>query len=70
MRINQNPAQKLFRFLLGSAKHEDVENIKNYTKQNPSDILSKGGAMSEVVNRCLDSSDNLSFGDAFKDDLP
>lgn len=62
---SQNPAQKLFRYLNEDAKPGDVENIHKYTGQTTSDILGRGCEMSEVVNRCLDPDDDLTFGDAF-----
>lgn len=64
-----NPAAKLFNFLSGSSKQEK-DKIEFYTKQKTSDILSRGGQVSEVVNRCLDEEDALDFEDAFKDNLP
>ena len=60
-----NPAQKLFRHLNKKATSEDVQNIERYTKQRPSHILSNGCEMSEVVNKCLDKEDELTFGVAF-----
>jgi hypothetical protein len=65
-----NPANKLFRYLLEEATPEDLADIKEFTRQNPSDIPSRGCEMSEVVNKCLDSNDELEFPDAFKNNLP
>jgi hypothetical protein len=61
----KNPTQKLFRYLTEDAQSGDIEAIHKYTGQTTSDILGRGCEMSEVVNRCLDLEDSLSFEEAF-----
>lgn len=60
-----NPTQKLFHYLTEEAKPGDIEVIHRYTEQTTSGVLETGDQMSEVVNRCLDSEDSLSFEEAF-----
>lgn len=60
-----NPAKKLFNYLTEEAKPGDIENIHKYTGQTTSGVMQTGDQMSEVVLRCLNPEDNLSFEEAF-----
>jgi len=61
----KNPTQKLFRYLTEDAQPGDIEAIHKYTGQTTSGVLETGDQMSEVVSRCLDLEDSLSFEEAF-----